>query len=71
MDRDFDRPKPSPIIDELDSMPRSARSVVDTQDSIRLAGLRLKASLSTRRIPEFWDLLITPEEDAQMSLPSA
>jgi hypothetical protein len=66
-DRDLERPKPSPIIDELDSMPRSVRSIVDTQDSIRHGGLRRKASLSARQIPEFWVLPITPEEDAQMS----
>jgi hypothetical protein len=66
-DRDLERPKPSPIIDELDSMPRSMRSIVDTQDSTRRGGLRRKASLSARQIPEFWVPPITPEEDAQMS----
>ncbi|KAJ8586073.1 hypothetical protein M405DRAFT_935643 [Rhizopogon salebrosus TDB-379] len=66
-DRDLERPKPSPIIDELDSMPRSVRSIVDTQDSIRCGGLRRKASLSARQIPEFRVPPITPEEDAQMS----
>jgi hypothetical protein len=48
-------------------MPRSVRSIVDTQDSIRRGGLRRKASLSARQIPEFWVPPITPEEDAQMS----
>ncbi|KAG0694838.1 hypothetical protein DFH29DRAFT_838168 [Suillus ampliporus] len=66
-DRGFERPKPSPTIDELDDMPRSARSATDAADSIRRGSLRRKASLSTRQIPEFWLPSITPEEDAQMS----
>ncbi|OAX40458.1 hypothetical protein K503DRAFT_768562 [Rhizopogon vinicolor AM-OR11-026] len=66
-DRDFERPKPSPTIDELEDMPRSVRLAMDVPDSIRRGGLRRKASLSTRQIPEFWVPSITPEEDAQMS----
>ncbi|KAG1735597.1 uncharacterized protein EDB91DRAFT_555570 [Suillus paluster] len=65
-DRAFERPKPSPIIDESDDMPRAPRSATDAQD-IRRGSLRRKVSLSTRQIPEFWMPSITPEEDAQMS----
>ncbi|KAG1831073.1 hypothetical protein EV424DRAFT_216817 [Suillus variegatus] len=66
-DRGFERPKPSPTIDELDDMPRSARSPTDAQDSIRRGSLRRKTSISTRQLPEFWHPSITPEQDAQMS----
>lgn len=66
-DRGFERPKPSPTIDELDDMPRSVRSAADAQDSIRRGSLRRKASISTRQLPEFWHPSITPEQDAQMS----
>jgi len=66
-DRGFERPKPSPTIDEVDDMPRSARSPTDAQDSIRRGSLRRKASISTRALPEFWVPTITPEQDAQMS----
>ncbi|KAG1744267.1 hypothetical protein EDB19DRAFT_1632877 [Suillus lakei] len=68
-DRGFERPKPSPTIDELDDMPRStpSRSATDAHDSIRRGSLRRKASISTRQLPEFWLPSITPEQDAQMS----
>ncbi|KAG2032414.1 hypothetical protein BDR03DRAFT_970088 [Suillus americanus] len=66
-DRSFERPKLSPTIDEVDDMPRSARSPTDAQDSIRRGSLRRKASISTRQLPEFWLPSITPEQDAQMS----
>lgn len=66
-DRNFERPTSSPIIDELEDMPRYARSATDAPDSIRRGGLLRKMSLSTRQIPEFWVPSITPEEDKQMS----
>ncbi|KAG1811896.1 uncharacterized protein BJ212DRAFT_499284 [Suillus subaureus] len=66
-DGGFERPKPSPTIDELDDIPRSAHSATDVQDSIRCGSPCHKASISTGQPPEIWRPSITPEQDAQMS----
>jgi hypothetical protein len=66
-DRDFERSKPSPAIDERKDIPRSARSATDIAKSIKPETHQHKVSLSARQIPQFWIPSITPEEDAQIS----
>lgn len=69
MEKSFlERSKPSPIFDEPESMPRSARTPTDPPDPTRKESIRRKPSMNARPIvQEFWKPSITPEEDAQMS----
>ncbi|KAG1744299.1 hypothetical protein EDB19DRAFT_1827168 [Suillus lakei] len=64
----FERPKPSSTIDELEGVTRqlSASSVTDTQDGTGRGRQRIHAGIFNRPVPPAY---IMPEEDAQASRP--